>query len=259
MIMRHILGLIIFFSLGCNGQTNEQELSKLKGSEETNPPKEQSYLKSLSELKLSSDTAKNYDQVKRSIKKLQQDLRQVDLSKDSIRVLFQTSLLNRIIPFWEGTTWSFEGHTARPQDGEIACGYFVSTTLKHVGVNLNRYRLAQQNPLNEAKTLALGAEMIEVSEHSVEENSSAIKKLIQEGIYFIGFDQSHVGYLLKEKDELYLIHSNYIDSKGVEIEHINESDVFSSYNRFFIVAISTNNTLLEYWLSGKEVVVITKD
>ncbi len=42
-----------------------------------------------------------------------------------------SKLLNDIVPHWYGTPWDFNGHTNIPNQGEIACGYFVSTTLRH--------------------------------------------------------------------------------------------------------------------------------
>ena len=65
------------------------------------------------------------------------------------------------------------------------------------------------------------------------------------------------GYILKEKNELYLIHSNYINSKGVQIEKVEESEVFSSYNRFFITELSTNKMLLKNWINGQKIDVVT--
>src|SRR6478609_2933662 len=65
-------------------------------------------------------------------------------SKDSIYRYFQQTLYQKMVPYWLGTTWDFNGYTAIPGQGTVACGYFVSTTLRHMGVNVNRYKLAQQ-------------------------------------------------------------------------------------------------------------------
>ncbi len=64
-------------------------------------------------------------------------------------------------------TPALAGHTAVPKEGEIACGYFVSTTLLHMGVPLNRYKIAQQNPLNEAKTYAAGDSVYQFTSYGV--------------------------------------------------------------------------------------------
>ncbi|WP_346883237.1 hypothetical protein [uncultured Algibacter sp.] len=53
---------------------------------------------------------------------------------DSASHYIYSKLINDIVPHWYGTTWDFNGHTNIPNQGDIACGYFVSTTLKHIGV-----------------------------------------------------------------------------------------------------------------------------
>ncbi len=178
------------------------------------------------------------------------------ISEDSLSHLFTNLLTKQIIPHWLGTPWSFEGHTSVPGSGEIACGYFVSTTLKDVGFNLDRYKFAQQRPIHEAKTLAIGKPLLEINNNSTTERITILKDKLKEGIYFIGFDQSHVGYIQKKNGELFVIHSNYIGSEGVVIERINDSQVFSYYTRIFIADISHNAALMKKWVKGEPIQVI---
>jgi hypothetical protein len=49
--------------------------------------------------------------------------------------------------------WDYNGYTNTPKNGVIACGYFVSTTLKHFGFNLNRYDVAKKYSSSIVKTL----------------------------------------------------------------------------------------------------------
>lgn len=214
-------------------------------------------IKTLSELKLASDSANNYNSVKSSINELRLSLQNSEVSKDSLSALFKTLLVNRIIPYWEGTVWSFNGYTSNPKQGEIACGYFISTTLQDVGLRINRYKLAQQSPINEGLSLALNSKVLTIINDSLQASINTINKLTNEGIYFIGFDTGHVGYLLKQNEELYLIHSNYEEPMAVCIERVQESVVFASYEKYYLVEISTNNELLDYWVNGKEVKVVT--
>lgn len=171
---------------------------------------------------------------------------------------FTDLLVNTLIPYWYGTPWSFEGHTATPRTGEIACGYFVSTTLLHLGLKVNRYRLAQQSPIHEAKSLAIDLEKVLSIAAEPAEAIAAIKKGTKTGIYFIGFDASHVGFLLNQAGHLYLIHSNYLDAQGVVIERIAESAVFASYDRFYLVPLSANPRLVQKWLNAENLTVITE-
>lgn len=254
--MKLLLKFLVFFIfLGCNGQTKSDKSTNQHVGIKTD--KHQKKIVSLKEFKLSEDSLNSYASVKKNIHNIQTSLVKKELSKDTLSYIFKTLLLNKIIPFWENTTWSFEGHTSKPTVGEIACGYFVSTTLKDVGLSINRYKLAQQSPINEAKSLALKTPIIEINQDTKKENILQIDKVLKEGIHFIGFEQSHVGYILKEKGNIYLIHSNYITGK-VEIEQIELSEVFASYSKYYIVEISTNSSFIESWINKTEIVVIEK-
>ena len=118
---------------------------------------------------------------------------------DSLSIFLEEVLVNNIFPYWYGTPWEFNGHTDVPNKGKIACGYFVSTTLKHLGFNLNRYKLAQQLPVHEAKTISLGEPILEIDNDDFEVCLEKIKTSLTEGIYFVGLEASHVGFLLKRK------------------------------------------------------------
>ena len=180
-----------------------------------------------------------------------------DTPIDSLSKLMEQALIHQIIPFWYGTPWSFSGHIAQPGEGSIACGYFVSTTLRDIGINVNRYRLAQQSPINEAKSLQIEGDVISISGTSTEQLIQDFKTNLQAGLYFIGFDSSHVGYLLVRDNELLLIHSNYLGGEGVGVEFIDESEVFASYFTFYIVPLSNNKALLKAWKSKAPIKVVT--
>ena len=218
MIITLILVLLIT-TISCNSQSITEQTTEtiakdtifLATDQDTVSPPDTlvfsspEYIESLQEIKERSDLGKTYSTVKKTIATQKQNWK--NLSTDSLGKLFEHALVHRIIPYWEGTEWVFEDHTATPQKGQIAYGYFVSTTLLHVGVNINRYKMAQQGPLHEAKTLALKMPVIEVVGESVTENIDTIKAKLPEGIHFVGFDMSHVGYIWHHEGELYLIHS----------------------------------------------------
>ncbi len=247
---------VLFICICCKGQIKESKRS-IVTSEEIEIKETVKDTLSLQEFKLEKDKGRSYEEVRKSVETKRKELRSKD-ELDSLSRQFKESLLHRVIPFWEGTMWSFEGHTSQPQKGEIACGYFVSTTLKHIGLNINRYQLAQQSPINEAKSLVLESEILIFEEETVEENIRSITEKLPEGIHFIGFDESHVGYILKEKERLCLIHSNYTGKMQVEIEPIERSTVFKSYSKFYIVPLSTNKSLLKKWIHKEEIIIVKK-
>lgn len=171
-----------------------------------------------------------------------------------VREKFTNQLTNEIIPQWYGTKWSFDGYTEIPKTGSIACGYFVSTTLRDMGFNLNRYKLAQKAPYHEAKVIACGTTIETLQKKSKEELKSYFLKNKKDGLYFIGLDL-HVGYILKDKENVYLIHSNFINNTGPVKEKIEDCKVLNS-SVYHFCDITYNDVLLKKWLNNE--VIATK-
>lgn len=168
---------------------------------------------------------------------------------DSANTILTTLLLNNIVPYWYGTKWDFNGYTSVPNQGVIACGYFVSTTLKDIGINVNRYRLAQQNPENEAKSIGIDTNtVLHIEEKDIQEKL----KTFSDGLYFVGLD-NHVGYLYIKNSISYFLHSNYRDGK-VMIETTSSSLTFGS-SHYYISNISGNHKLTKKWLNQGKIKV----
>lgn len=177
--------------------------------------------------------------------------------KDSILEVasnyFFESLHGEIIPAWYGTKWDFNGYTNIPNQGTIACGYFVSTTLKHMSVNINRYRMAQQSALSEIKTIdedytVLKAYTPDMLHHHMQEN-------MKDGIYIIGLD-SHVGFLVQKGSDSFFIHSNYLTPAKVVREEVKHSQALENNSAYYIGKISTSKSFIENWINAKEIKVV---
>jgi len=171
---------------------------------------------------------------------------QIDFQK--MQMEFERQLVQEIFPYWYGTAWDFNGYTNRPNQGKIACGYFVSTTLLHSGLPIDRYKLAQMAPLDEAKMLAYGQEVTCVNEFDslmmfMQDSST------KNGVYFIGLDQNHVGFLLKRK-HIWFIHSAYNEPAVVRVEIALKSTIMNSFSRFYLVGLTTNEKFLAAWLNA---------
>lgn len=169
--------------------------------------------------------------------------------------LIESTLVNKVFHYWYGTPWDFNGYTNVPNKGTVACGYFVSTTLKHIGFNVNRYKLAQQNPRNEALSLSCGDTIFEfnnVSAIDVVDSLSAFTP----GLYFVGLG-NHVGYVLVRQQNVFFIHSNYLGDIGVTMEFAKYSDAFLSSSSFTLARISHNPILVRKWLKSEEIKVVT--
>nr|WP_321221756.1 hypothetical protein [uncultured Psychroserpens sp.] len=164
---------------------------------------------------------------------------------DSASQYLYSKLLNDIVPHWYGTGWDFNGHTNIPNQGEIACGYFVSTTLKHFGFNLNRYKMAQQAGLIEARMLQSNSQLKIFRNVTFEDLKTKVNSVYDDGIYFVGLD-NHVGYVIGKDEVLYFLHSSYCDDKVV-FELAETSPCFSS-NIYVFAEISTNKKLIKSWI-----------
>ena len=175
---------------------------------------------------------------------------------DDARQYFTNKLLNEIVPHWYGTIWDFDGYTNKPNSGMIACGYFVSTTLKHMGLNINRYKMAQQGGLNEAKTLEPENDLL-IYRVDYTEGIDAVclkmKKDMSDGLYFVGLS-NHVGYIYVKDNNLYFLHSNYIDGY-VMIENAEFSEAFNS-DIYVIADITHNDALMLKWINNTEFSVV---
>lgn len=172
---------------------------------------------------------------------------------DSCASYLQQTLLNQLVPHWYGTVWDFNGHTDIPNDGEIACGYFVSTTLKHLGFNVNRYKMAQQAGMNEALALQQKNKLKIYRNISFEALKTKLNKVYTNGIYFVGLS-NHVGYVYLKDSKLYFLHSSYCDDKVV-IEKAETSPCFQS-DIYVFAEITTNRELIKKWIHNTRLVIL---
>ncbi|MCF8296559.1 MAG: hypothetical protein K9J13_03355 [Saprospiraceae bacterium] len=173
--------------------------------------------------------------------------------RDSTAKFLTDKLLNDFIPHWYGTEWDYNGTSEIPGSGYIACGYFVSTTLKHLGFNLNRYKFAQQSGLNGAKTIQMGEKLKKYYSRNDSQIPETLVKELKPGLYQVGLS-CHVGYLLIKNQKAWFIHSNYFHS-GVMIENAAHSDAFAS-TIYIISDITFNDKLIGKWILGEEIEIV---
>jgi len=199
----------------------------------------------------------DYNTLKNIIKnKRQEFLNAYQKADDSVKVniiheaanyLFD-NLLNKIIPFWYNTPWCLSGYSNIPGEGTVGCSYFISNTLVACGYNLNRFRLAQTDPIAGSRSLTFTDSVVKYIRDDQMENIA--KKILDnhpEGLYIIGLDM-HVGYLLIYKSNLYFIHSAYYYPNVVCMEHFEKSPGILGSNNFYITPITANKKLIEKWI-----------
>ena len=171
--------------------------------------------------------------------------KQDSLLKISCAYLTKT-LTDSIFTAWYNTPWDFNGHTTTPQKGKIACGYFITTTLKDAGFNIPRIKWAQM-----------------VSEHIIRKLTTDIKRFHNtqmsdivkyinnkgNGLYIVGLDD-HVGFISKQDTKLQFIHSSYYKPQtGVIAEPLIGWNPLN-YSKYRIIGKILDNDMIRKWITG---------
>jgi hypothetical protein len=167
---------------------------------------------------------------------------------DSLGIYLHTQLISEVFPAWYGTEWDYNGYTNKPREGIVACGYFVSTTLKHVGFNLNRFDLAKMYSSSIVKSLCAAP----VTFHDID---NMFAYILEKGdhLYVVGLS-THVGFIEKKDGAIYFIHSNYIGPIAVEKELAKNSDALNSSDVFVLGNISGNSELMKKWRDNIKII-----
>lgn len=190
------------------------------------------------------DSLITYDSAKYKVIATREGVRR---TQKNIETTFTECIVNRLIPYWYGTPWDFNGITQKPKQGNIACGYFVTTILRDAGFKVQRVKVAQKAASEIIREVADRSTIRAFSLKSVNFIDSAVKKMGQ-GVYVVGLDY-HVGFLYNDGKDVYFIHSNYIGREGVVKESILHSRAFANSKLRVVGKLSTATCLKEKWLN----------
>lgn len=168
---------------------------------------------------------------------------------DSTRNSIFSYLTDSIIPYWYGTQWSFEGMTRTPQQGSIACGYFVNTVLLDAGFNIPRIRWSQLASETEISKLC-GSNVKRFWNTPMAEVEQFLKNS-GNGIYMVGLDM-HVGFIVVRNSNISFIHSNYYSpSEGVMSQSIFQESPLT-YSKYRVIGKLLSNQMIINWITNKE-------
>ncbi|MDX1680797.1 MAG: hypothetical protein R3242_08705 [Akkermansiaceae bacterium] len=173
--------------------------------------------------------------------------------EDEARVVLE-HMLPAMMRCWLGTQWDFNGTAAKPGEGKIACGYFVSTVLRDAGLDVNRYRLAQQASQNIIHTFLDPSDCTKM----VGVSYQAFREALAEqppGIYICGLD-THVAFIVNREDSFRFIHSSGAKPWRVVDESPDEAGVLERSNYRIIGNLTANGDFIRTWLAGKRVKVV---
>ncbi len=160
-----------------------------------------------------------------------------------------SELLNLLMPAmmkcWQGTPWDFNGTATIPGEGHIACGYFVSVIMRDAGFDVQRIKLAQQPSQNILRTF-LPKKDLEIKVAKNYRKYMQAMRTKPDGIYIIGLDK-HVGFIVKNQDNLEFIHSGGIHDKVINESEKSASSIRNS--RYRVVGnLTQNKELIRKWL-----------
>jgi hypothetical protein len=191
----------------------------------------------------------NYDSCKKEIILLKQK-NKAGWNKLSIQQkekLFTAATVETIIPCWIGTPWDFNGTTETPQQGKIACGYFVTTVLRDAGLPIARIKLAQC--ASEQLVTAL-IQPKYIHRFSNVANDNFIQAVQQQGfgLFIVGLD-NHVGFIYNDGTEIYFIHSTFVGTRNVQKEKAAASSVLRQSKYKVLGKISADEGILNKWIA----------
>jgi hypothetical protein len=153
----------------------------------------------------------------------------------------------KIIPFWYGTGYDFNGHTEIPGKGKIACGYFVTAVLFDAGLPIDRNHLAQVASEEMVKGLVGEEQTQRFQNTNIADFLHEVRKQ-GDGLYVVGLD-THTGFLLNHHDNVDFIHASARFPSAVIREDALDSPTLS-YSKYRVLGkLSDNPILVAQWLN----------
>jgi len=172
--------------------------------------------------------------------------------KDSItheaRRYLNATLSEELLPYWYGTPWDFDGTTRVPQQGKIACGYFVTNTLTDLGFDIPRVKWAQSASEVFIKKLAFGD--VKRFHHADIASLDAYLHNKGNGLYLTGLDM-HTGFVLVSDNDIQFIHADYYEPEiGVTSETL-DADGPMANSAYRVFGKLFSDEMMAHWLTGE--------
>ena len=163
---------------------------------------------------------------------------------DKARGLLFTTINDNLPHYWIGTKWDFNGTTEIPKSGTIACGYFLTTTMKQTGYDIKRVWMAQQASSVLIKAYCSDIKILS----SLEKVTQYLNTQPDSSSFIIGLD-FHTGFVTKGVDGTFIIHSNYIGDEGVVKEPIQSAAVLANNKYFMIGNLGMRKDQIQTWMN----------
>lgn len=170
---------------------------------------------------------------------------------DAARETLTRTLLTDIFPAWDGTAWDFNGISEKPGEGAIACGYFVTTTLRDSGLKLPRIKLAQQPSQTIIRSLC-EQDTIRVYYEKPLDTIVQYLKDHGPGIYIVGLD-CHTGFVVHDAGQMRFVHSSYFRPPLAVISEPLDSDNPLHRSKYRMIGKCLGDELVRQWLTQEDI------
>lgn len=193
---------------------------------------------------MASEDKSGYDVLKLEILKKRKVLavqyRNANSDKSRAEVIssakdFLLEHIDGLADHWIGTPWDFNGTTETPNQGKIACGYFVTTILRDAGFNIPRQALAQKPSEQIIKDLIMDNHRIRRFSNTARDEFEGIVRECSDGVYIVGLD-IHVGFIVKTGETIRFVHSSYYDPPLSVVRQTLDEDSPLTHSKYRVMA-----------------------
>ncbi len=167
--------------------------------------------------------------------------------------LFFINTYQSINHFWYATPYDYNGMSETPRSGEIACGYLISTIMKHAGFRVGRIKLAQQRATNVIYSLC---RLSSINSYNRIDELKEYLILEGEGIYLVGLD-SHIGSIEYTNGEMFFTHASPLAPQSVVQERLDDSLALTVTTEYVVGKLSDNRDLMRKWMENEVILTVT--
>lgn len=185
-----------------------------------------------------------YEKTKLSRVALRKKMKQLPFAQQS--ALWTDYVALQLAPAWYGTPWDFNGTSEIPQEGSIACGYFVTTILRDAGYPIQRVKLAQC--ASEQMIRQLTSQRAYFNQVSFE---AFIQAMLSKGksLSVIGLD-NHTGFIYVDGKKVWFIHSSFVGTGRVCSEDASQCGILKGSAYKVVGFISQDAQFIQRWMAG---------